>query len=90
MLDDNLFATQKDEMDYSDVIFNIVAWKEQSCTQEAMYDASMWGTETGDQRGGEWEPIKISSEIDPSAYIPKSPQPLEPRIWESSYGLAIS
>ena len=25
-------------------------------------------------RGGEWEPIKISSEIDPSAYIPKSPQ----------------
>ena len=41
MLDDNLFATQKDEMDYSDVIFNIVAWKEQSCTQEAMYDASM-------------------------------------------------
>jgi len=30
MLDDNLFATQKDEMDYSDVIFNIVAWKEQS------------------------------------------------------------
>ena len=30
--------------------------------------------------GGEWEPIKISSEIDPSAYIPKSPQTLEPRI----------
>ena len=29
--------------------------------------------------GGEWEPIKISSEIDPSAYIPKSPQALEPR-----------
>ena len=28
--------------------------------------------------GGEWEPIKISFEIDPSAYIPKitaSPQP---------------
>ena len=24
-------------------------------------------------RGGEWEPIKISSEIGPSAYIPKSP-----------------
>ena len=29
--------------------------------------------------GGEWEPIKISSEIDPSAYIPKSPQALQPR-----------
>ena len=27
---------------------------------------------------GEWEPIKISSEIDPSAYIPRSPQALEP------------
>jgi len=27
--------------------------------------------------GGEWEPIKISSEIDPSAYIPKSPQALK-------------
>ena len=26
--------------------------------------------------GGEWEPIKISLEIDPSAYIPKSPQTL--------------
>ena len=25
----------------------------------------------GDQRGGEWELIKISFEIDPSAYIPK-------------------
>ena len=32
--------------------------------------------------GGEWEPIKISSEIDPSAYIPKSPQALEPRVRE--------
>ena len=27
--------------------------------------------------GGEWEPIKISSKIDPSAYIPKSPQALK-------------
>jgi len=26
--------------------------------------------------GGEWEPIKISLEIDLSAYIPKSPQTL--------------
>ena len=29
------------------------------------------GTETSDQRGREWEPIKISFEIDPSAYIPE-------------------
>ena len=29
------------------------------------------GTETGDQRGGECEPIKISLEINLSAYIPK-------------------
>ena len=39
---------------------------------------------------GEWEPIKISLEIDPSAYIPKSPQPLAPRKRENSYGLAIT
>jgi len=31
--------------------------------------------------GGEWEPIKISSEIDPSAYIPKSPQALKSSRW---------
>jgi hypothetical protein len=30
-------------------------------------------------RGGEWEPIKISSKFETSAYIPKSPQVLEPR-----------
>jgi len=40
--------------------------------------------------GGEWEPIKISLEINPSAYIPKSPQPLAPRRRENSYGLVIS
>jgi len=38
-----------------------------------------WGTETGDQRGGEWEPIKISSKFETSVYVPKSPQALEPR-----------
>jgi len=38
-----------------------------------------WGTEAGDQRGDEWEPIKISSKFEPSAYIPKTPQTLEPR-----------
>ena len=27
--------------------------------------------------GGEWEPIKISLEIDPSSYIPKTPQALK-------------
>ena len=31
--------------------------------------------------GGEWEPIKISSEIDPSAYIPKSSQTLKSSRW---------
>ena len=43
------------------------------------------GTETGDQRGAEWEPIKISFEIDPSAYIPKittNPQILD-EVWSS-------
>ena len=29
--------------------------------------------------GGEWEPIKISSKFETSAYVPKSPQALEPR-----------
>ena len=35
--------------------------------------------------GGEWEPIKISFEIDPSAYIPKittNPQILD-EVWSS-------
>ena len=44
-----------------------------------------WETETGDQRGGEWEPIKISFEIDLSAYIPKittNPQILD-EVWSS-------
>jgi len=40
--------------------------------------------------GGEGEPLKIPLEIDQSAYIPKSPQPLGPRRRENSYGLAIS
>ena len=43
------------------------------------------GTETDDQMGGEWEPIKISFEIDPSAYIPKittNPQILD-EVWSS-------
>jgi hypothetical protein len=26
-------------------------------------------------RGGEWEPIKISSKFESSAYVPKSPKP---------------
>ena len=30
--------------------------------------------------GGEWEPIKISSKFETSAYVPKSPQALEPRL----------
>ena len=29
--------------------------------------------------GGEWEPIKISSKFETSAYFPKSPQALKPR-----------
>ena len=29
--------------------------------------------------GGEWEPIKISLKFETSAYVPKSPQALEPR-----------
>ena len=29
--------------------------------------------------GGEWEPIKISSKFELSAFVPKSPQTLEPR-----------
>ena len=29
--------------------------------------------------GGQWEPIKISSKFEMSAYVPKSPQTLEPR-----------
>jgi len=36
-------------------------------------------------KGGEWEPIKISFEIDPSAYIPKittNPQILD-EVWSS-------
>jgi len=41
MLDDNLFATQKDEMGYSDVVFNILAWKEPVLTQEAMCPCQM-------------------------------------------------
>ena len=40
--------------------------------------------------GGEWEPIKISSEIDPSAYIPEITASPQPKVWENSYGLAIS
>ena len=46
---------------------------------------TIWETETGDQRGGEWEPIKISFEIDPSAYILKittNPQILD-EVWSS-------
>ena len=30
-------------------------------------------------RGGEWKPFEISSKFEPSAYVPKSPQALEPR-----------
>ena len=30
-------------------------------------------------RGGEWEPIKISSKFETSAYVPNSPQALKPR-----------
>ena len=41
----------------------------------------IWGIKTGDQRGCEREPIKISSQIDPSAYIPKSPQTLKSSRW---------
>ena len=40
--------------------------------------------------GGEWEPIKISLEIDPSAYIPKITANLQPKVCENSYGQAIS
>ena len=31
------------------------------------------GPKPATRGGSEWEPIKISLEIDPSAYIPKSP-----------------
>ena len=43
------------------------------------------GTEAGDQRGGEWEPIKISSKFESSAYIPKSPNPSSvlTKVWSS-------
>ena len=46
---------------------------------------SMCGTEAGDQRGGEWEPIKISSKFESSAYIPKSPKPTSvlTKVWSS-------
>jgi hypothetical protein len=56
--------------------------------KEELHTAKAWNAQYQKQltvgpklatRGGEWEPIKISSEIDPSAYIPKSPQALEPR-----------
>ena len=41
------------------------------------YTLKWWscGTEAGDQRGGEWEPIKISLKFESSAYIPKFPKP---------------
>ena len=35
------------------------------------------GTEAGDQRGGEWEPIKISFEIQPVGLYPKISQILK-------------
>ena len=43
------------------------------------------GTEAGDQRGGEWEPIKISSKFESSAYIPKLPKPSSvlTKVWSS-------
>ena len=43
------------------------------------------GTEASDQRGGEWEPIKISSKFESSAYIPKSPKPSSvlTKVWSS-------
>ena len=40
--------------------------------------------------GGEWEPIKISLEIDPSAYIPKITASPQPKVGDNSYELAIS
>jgi len=48
-------------------------------TIEARSKHTSCGTEAGDQRGGEWEPIKISLKFESSAYIPKPPQTLEPR-----------
>ena len=41
--------------------------------EEKMWDRS-WRPE-----GGEWEPIKISSKSESFAYVPKSPQALQPR-----------
>ena len=52
--------------------------------------SNLHNTETGDQRGGEWEPIKISLEINPSAYFPKITINPQSKVWENSYGLAIS
>ena len=44
--------------------------------QETMVRDRNWQPERG-----EWEPIKISIEIDPSAYIPKSPRALKSSRW---------
>jgi len=39
-----------------------------------MLHRPQWRTEAGDKRGSEWEPIKISSKFESSAYVPKSPK----------------
>jgi len=49
-----------------------------------------WGTETGDQRGVNGSRSKFLSKSIRRPISRKSPQTLKPRIWESSYGLAIS
>jgi len=45
----------------------------------------VWRTEAGDQRGDEWEPIKISSKFESSAYVTKSPKPSSvlTKVWSS-------
>ena len=48
------------------------------------------GTETGDQRGVNGSRSKFLSKSIRRPISRKSPQTLKPRIWESSYGLAIS
>jgi len=41
-------------------------------------------------RGGEWEPIQISSKFETSAYVPKITASPRTYVSENSYGQAIS
>ena len=49
--------------------------------------ATFCGTEAGDQRGGEWEPIKISSEIQTAGLYPEN-HPSSQAFW-LKFGIAM-